>query len=217
MLRLRVLGAAVALLALAVVSAPVMAATPGAFSIGGNFGTGIYNNGDINDILEEDGADKLNSGWEYGGSLRYQVSPRLALDLEVNMMKPKVTIEGTGGDPDTDLSSPGMAIPLNLYYAVSANEKYTFNLFGGAGILSGSKLKLESNGTEDEVDAASSFYGQAGLEAQMMVSQQFALGARVLGRTAKAKVEDSDPAIDVDYTGFAFGIGARMSFGGGGE
>lgn len=210
-------SAAAALVALAVFVGPASAATPGTFSIGGNFGTGIYSNGDINDILEEGGQDKINSGWEYGGSLRYQMSPRLALDLEANFMKPAVTIEGTGGDPDTDLSTPGMAVPLSLYYQLSQNETTAFNIFGGAGIVTGAKLKVESDGDEDEVDAKSSFYGQAGLEAQYMVSQSFALGARAMGRMAKSEIEDTDPSLDIDYSGFAFSLGARMMFGGGGE
>ena len=208
---------AVALVALAAFVVPASAATPGTFSIGGNFGTGIYSNGDINDILEEGGQDKINSGWEYGGSLRYQMSPRLALDLEANFMKPAVTIEGSGTDPDTDVSTPGMAVPLSLYYQLSQNETTAFNIFGGAGIVTGAKLKLEADGgEEEEADAASSFYGQAGLEAQYMVSQSFALGARALGRMAKSEIEDSDPSIDIDYSGFAFSLGARMMFGGGG-
>jgi opacity protein-like surface antigen len=208
---------AVALVALAVFVSPASAAMPGTFSIGGNFGTGIYSNGDINDILEEGGQDKINSGWEYGGSLRYQMSPKLALDLEANFMNPAVTIEGTGGDPDTDISTPGMAVPLSLYYQLSQNETTAFNIFGGAGIVTGAKLKLESDGEEDEADAASSFYGQAGLEAQYMVSQSFALGARAMGRMAKSEIEDSDPSLDIDYSGFAFSLGARMMFGGGGS
>jgi opacity protein-like surface antigen len=212
---------AVALVALAACVAPASAATPGTFSIGGNFGTGMYSNSDLNDILESGGYDKVNSGWEYGGSLRYQMSPRMALDLEGNFMKPAVTLNGTGGDPDIHVSTPGMAVPLNLYYQLSQNETTAFNLFGGAGIVTGAKAKQKQEGSPDfEVDGKSSFYGQAGLEAQYMVSQSFALGARALGRMAKSELEKSDPSdptVEIDYSGFAFSLGARMSFGGGGS
>jgi hypothetical protein len=213
--RLRFLSIAfVALVALATAAAPSWSAGVGTFSIGANFGTGIYSNSDLNETIETSGIEELTSGWEYGGSLRYQVSPRLGLDLEVNRMNPASTTEDAG-NPDIEVSSPGMAIPLNLYYMLSQNDQYAFNLFGGAGLVTGGKFKAEQGGTETELDAKSSFYGQAGLEAQYMISPQFALGARVLGRTAKSEIEESDPSVDIDYTGFAFGVGARLSFGGG--
>jgi hypothetical protein len=47
------------------------------------------------------------------------------------------------------------------------------------------------------------------------MTPQFALGARFMGRMAKSEIEESDPSVDIDYTGFAFGLGVRMSFGGG--
>jgi hypothetical protein len=211
--------AALALVAVAAFAAPSWSAEAGTFSIGGNFGTGIYSHSDLNDIIEAGGGEEVTSGWEYGGSLRYQASPRLALDLELNLMNPSATTEGDPGDPDIEISTPAMAIPLNLYFTLSENDQYRFNLFGGAGLLSGAKLRVEVDPDDEETEGASSFYGQAGLEAQWMLSPQFALGARVLGRTAKATTETEDGTVeyDLDYTGVAFGLGARLSFGGGGE
>ena len=215
---LRLMFIAAAVLALASLAGPAAAAQQGTFSIGGNFGTGIYSNSDINDELEVSGYEEITSGWEYGGSLRYQVSPRIALDLEVNRMNPASTTE-VSGNPDVELSTPGLAIPLNLYFLLSENDQYAFNLFAGAGMVTSSKFKAEQGGIEDEVDAESSFYGQLGVEAQWMLSPQFSLGARALGRMAKAELEadPGDPTFDVDYSGVAFGLGARLSFGGGGE
>ena len=203
--------AAAAILALVVLTGPAHAATQGTWSLGANFGTGLYSNSDLNDALGTD-VEEITSGWEFGGSLRYQVSPRLGMDLEVNSMKPASTTESPG-NPDLELSTPGMAITVNPVYELSRNEKTAFNLFGGAGMVTGAKFQGESDGETEELDAATSFYGQAGLEAQFMMSPQFALGARAFGRMAKAEIEDT--TIDVDYSGFAFGIGARMSFGGG--
>jgi len=209
--------AALALVAVAAFVAPSWSAEKGTFSIGGNFGTGIYSMSDLNDDLELLGYEEVSSGWEYGGSLRYQVSPRLALDLEVNLMKPKSTTEDSP-DPDIEVETPAMAIPLSLYYTLSENDQYRFNLFGGAGLLSGAKLEASQGSDDAETESASSFYGHAGLEAQWMLSPQFSLGARVLGRTAKATTESEDglSEFDLDYTGVAFGLGARISFGGGG-
>lgn len=211
--------AAVALIALVAFVAPASAGMPGTFSVGGNFGTGIYSNSDLNDAPMMTGLEKVTSGWEYGGSLRYQVSPRLGLDLEANFMKPKSTTVAAGFE-DTKVTTSGVAIPLNLYYRMSENETTVFNLFGGAGIVTSAKAREQQGTFESETDGKSSFYGQAGLEAQYMVSPMFAFGARALGRMAKSELErtnPSDPAVDIDYSGFAFSLGARMSFGGGGE
>ena len=204
-----------ALVAVAVAVAPAWSAEPGTFSLGGNFGTGMYSNSDLNEALGPS-TEEITSGWEMGGSLRYQVTPRLALDLEVNRMKPASSTEDPG-NPDVELSTAGLAIPLNLYYTLSENDRYGFNMFGGAGMVTGASLHGEQDGNPSVVDleAKSSFYGQAGLEAQYMMSPQFALGARFMGRMAKSEIEESDPSVDIDYTGFAFGLGVRMSFGGG--
>jgi hypothetical protein len=206
--------AAAALLALAVLTGPADAATQGTWSLGANFGTATYSNTDLNDAIAP--VEELSSGWEFGGSLRYQVSPRLALDLEVNQMKPASTTEDPG-NPDLEVSTPAFAIPVNAVYELSRNEKTAFNLFGGAGMVTGAKFHAEQGGISDETDAASSFYGQAGLEAQWMMSQQFSLGARAMGRMAKAEIEDEVTPVDADYSGIGFGIGARMNFGGTGE
>lgn len=213
------LASAIALVALFGAVAPSAAAEKGTFSIGGNFGTGMYSNSDLNDELGSS-SEEIKSGWEIGGSLRYQVSPRLGLDLEVNRMKPASSTPDPG-NPDIKLSTPGMAIPLNLYYLLSENDKYAFNLFGGAGLVTGAKLHGEQEGNPTEIDYATkaSFYGQAGVETQWRVAPTFALTARALGRMAKAEIDD--PAIteqiDLDYSGFAFGVGARLMFGGGGQ
>jgi hypothetical protein len=211
--------AAAALVAVAAFAAPSWSAEKGTFSIGGNFGTGIYSNSDLNDALELQGVEEVSSGWEYGGSLRYQASPRLALDLEANLMNPKSTTE-IPGESDLEVSTPGLAIPLSLYYTLTENDQYVFNLFGGAGLVTGVKGKQEGGGFADyESESGSGFYGHAGLEAQWMLSPQFSLGARALGRTAKADIEGDTPDDDfeIDYTGVAFGLGARLWFGGGGE
>lgn len=210
-------GTAVALLALAAGTSPALAATPGTFSIGGNFGTGIYSNSDLNDSLEVYGFEEVSSGWELGGSLRYQISPKVALDLEANSLNPKSSTEIPGED-ELELSTPALAVPLNLYVTLSENDQYRFNVFAGAGVLSGVKVKREGGGfIESESETASSFYGQGGLEAQMMVSPQFALTARALGRLAKATIEEDDDEFDVDLSGVAFGLGARIAFGDTGE
>ncbi len=203
----RLLGITAALLLVS--SLPAAAATKGMWSLGANFGTGMYSNSELNDNLGS-GIEEVTSGWEYGGELRYQVSPKWAIGLEANRMTPKSTSEDPGGD--IDVSTPGMAIPVNVVYNLSENDKFSFNMFGGGGMVTGAKLRAEQGTDETELNAASSFYGQAGLEADWMMSPTFSLGARVLGRTAKSEIDDT--TVNIDYSGLAFGLGARFLFGG---
>ena len=211
--------AAAALVAAAALPFPAMAATPGVFSLGLNLGTGIYSNSDINDVLEANDFEEITGGWEYGGSLRYQVSPKIGLDLEVNRIDPSSTTD-IPGEPEVEFSTPAMAVPLNLVYELSSNDTNVFNLFGGPGILTGAKFRAEQDPDEEESDAGTAFYGQIGLEALWKLSPTFALGARALGRTASTEIDDPDNDLDgfeMNYGGIAFGLGARVFFGGGGE
>jgi hypothetical protein len=204
--------AASVLLAVAVAAAPASAAK-GEFSIGGNVGVGFYSMGEINDALVEDDFEEISSGMEFGGSLRYQVSERAALDLEVNRLNPKSTTEDPGF-PDIEFSAPALAIPLNLVYTLSENDQYRFNLIAGAGLLSGAKLRGVQGPVELESDSASGFLGQAGFETMWKLSPQFALTARALGRMGSASLDDED--VDASYSGGVLGLGLRASFGGSG-
>jgi hypothetical protein len=73
------------------------------------------------------GFKKVKSGWEYGGSIRYGVSPKASLDLEVNSMNPKSTTPNSSGD--IHAKTPGIAIPLSLYYNLGNSGKSDFDFF----------------------------------------------------------------------------------------
>src|SRR5690348_8254999 len=122
--------AAVAAIALALGNAPASAAK-GMWSIGGNFGTGTYSNSDLNDILKAQSPprDEVKSGWEYGGSLRYGVSSKLSIDAELNAIKGSATTTNPSSDGDEHWRTQGMALPVNLVYALSQNESFMFNVF----------------------------------------------------------------------------------------
>jgi hypothetical protein len=205
-----------AAMALGFVSGPAFAAE-GQFSIGGNFGTGIYSNSDLNKLLKAATPPRkeVKSGWEYGGSLRYGVSSKLALDLEANSINGKATTTNPSGDGDEHWRTKGLAIPLNLYYALAQNDDYNFNFFAGAGPMVSSKLHASDNSTDIKSDNKTVFYGQAGFEGQFMLGQKVALGARALGRIAKVKDVkvggvSSSPPLNLDLSGAAFGIGLRV-------
>ena len=223
-MQLRYRGALVAGLVFALslgLSAGAAHAAKGQFSIGGNFGTGIYSNSDINDLLKTASPPRkeIKSGWEYGGSLRYGISNKVSLDAEVNSIKAKATTTNPSSNGDEKWAVKGIAVPVNIVLALSQNDKYTFNLFAGAGPLLSAKLTAEDNTSSIKSDSQTTFTAQGGFEGMVLVSPQFAITARALGRTAK--ISDikiggmsSTPQLDGDLSGAAFSLGLRVLFGG---
>jgi hypothetical protein len=217
-----------ALLAVAVVAAAALAvssgsalAAKGQFSIGGNFGTSITDGGAFNDSLKASIGDPpyedIAGDWDFGGSLRYGISDKASLDLEVNAIKAKGTTEVP---PDKlEATVKGIAMPLNLYYALSSNESFDFNFYIGAGPLLSTKWQLDANSTHEESESKTSLFAQAGFEGQYKVAKQFALTARAGGRLAKASdvawTDDPTTTFDVDMSGIAFSVGLRAFLGGG--
>lgn len=193
-------------------------AAKGQWSIGGNFGVGFYSGGSYNDSLKANGYKKVSHGLEYGGSLRYGVSPKLSLDYEVLSINGKGTT--TSVTPKFQAEVNGIATPINLYYQLSQNDSHTLSLFGGVGPMLKTSWSTKQGDTETVSKTKTTFYGQAGLEGQWKASKKFALTARALGRFAKAKnvPEDTDPTntFDVSMNGFALSVGMRLFFGGSG-
>jgi hypothetical protein len=211
------LAAALALLTALAVS-PALAAK-GQFSIGGNFGTSITNGGAFNDSLKASIGSPpykdISGDWDFGGSLRYGISPKASLDLELNAIKAK----GVSSESGTTLtaSEKGLATSLNLYYALSQNESFDFNFFIGAGPLLSAKWDLKDNlGGHEEGSSKTGLYAQGGLEGQYKLAKQFALSARVFGRLAKVNdvtwTDDPTTKFDINMSGLAFSVGARAFF-----
>jgi hypothetical protein len=222
---------AIVIAASVALAAPASAAK-GQWSIGGNFGVGMYSNTAINDTLDAafEGSGvtpkHVKSGWEYGGSLRYGISPKASLDYEVNLMNGKGTTDAnaTAGTPEIEVKTTGIAGPLSLYYELGKSEKSIFNFFVGVGPMYGTKWKVTAKSNPEVVTEAKSktgLYAHAGFEGDYMLSKSVAITARALGRYAKAKdVEWTDPAdatntqkIDVNLSGGAFSLGLRAFFG----
>lgn len=203
-------------------SAPALAAK-GQFSIGGNFGTSITNGGAFNDSLKafigSPPYKEISGDWDFGGSIRYGLSDKASLDLEFNKIKAKS--KTTVSPDELTASEEALAIPLNLVYALSTNDNYDFNLVIGAGLMTGTKWKLEETGTSpgsEESKSKSAFYGQGGFEGIYKLSPQFGITARALGRLAKANdlewTDDPTTKFDVNMSGVAFSVGLRAFFGG---
>ena len=208
-----------ALLALTLFAVPASAA-PGTWSLGANFGVGTYSNSDLNDQLEAGGVKAVKDGWEFGGTIRRGLSTKTSLELEGMMMDGKSTTEE--GTATLDFHTKGIAMPVNMLYALSQNDTHDFSLLVGAGPvfnMHGSQT-FEDTGVSVEGETASktAFMAQGGFEGDYLLSRQFALSGRVLGRYAKAgdvdinKDDPSDGTIDLDHSGFAFSLGMRMFF-----
>ena len=216
--------AVLAAVGLACLSASANAAEHGKWSIGGNFGVGTYSAGDANDYLESAGFEKISDGWEFGGTLRTALSPKASLELEGMSLNAKSS--NTTGNTDYEAHIKGFALPLNLLYGLSQNDKNEFSLLVGAGAvlnMKGTSRATDPSETfEGETESKTAFMAQGGLEADHFFSPQFAVAARALGRYAKASnvaIDKNNPTfgnIDLDMSGFAFSLGLRMYFGGGG-
>jgi hypothetical protein len=194
-------------------------AAKGQWSIGGNIGVGFYSGGSYNDSLKANGYEKVSHGLEYGGSVRYGVSPKLSLDYEVLSINGKGTTSSV--TPHFQAEVNGMATPINLYYELSHKDSRTLSLFGGAGPMFKTSWSTKQGDSETVSKTKTTFYGQAGLEGELRVSNKFAFTARALGRLAKAKdvAEDTDPTntFDVSMNGVALSAGTRFFFGGSGH
>jgi hypothetical protein len=217
--------------ALAAVSTPAHAAK-GEWSIGGNFGVGMYSNTAINDSLDRIFASSgvspkhVKSGWEYGGSIRYGISPKASLDYEVNLLNGKATTDAdaTAGTPEFTAKTTGIAGPLSLYINLSSNDKDDIDFFIGAGPMYSTKWKFEVKGSSPttlEAKSKTGLYAHLGFEAEHHLSKSLSISARALGRYAKASdvtyTDPTDPSVqykaDVNLSGAAFAIGLREHFG----
>ena len=210
--------AAFAAVALVFSTAPAFAAK-GQWSLGGNFGVGTYSNGDFNDELEASGFEKVKDGYEFGGTLRRGMSDKMGLEIEGMAINGKSSTDVSGSD--VNWHTKGFATPVNLLIGVSQNDKYDFNAIVGAGPMWSAKFTADDGTTSIESGSKTTFMGQGGFEGDYMMSRQFALSGRVLGRYAKASdvdVDKDDPSagtVDLDMSGFSFNLGLRVFFGGG--
>ena len=193
-------------------------AAKGQWSLGGNFGIGFYGMGQVNDTLKANGLDDIKDGIEYGGTLRYGIAPTKSLEVEANWLNgdSKTDILGT----ELKINAKALALPLNLLFQISENDKYKLHFLIGAGPLLSTKITQEAGGASDETASKTSFMAQGGFEGDMYLSPTVALTARALGRYAKASDVDlnaDDPAdgsTDIDFSGASLSLGLRVFFGG---
>lgn len=212
----RAQGALIGIASVVLMSFGTAHAATGQYSIGGNLGVGFYSGGSFNNSLAASGYKKVSQGWEYGGSLRYGISDRVALDYEVLNMNGKGRTKTV--TPEFQAESNGIATPVSLYYELSKNDSYSFGIFGGAGPMFKTSWSTKQGPMSAESRTKTALYAHAGFEGQWKLSKKFAVTSRALARIAKAKQleETTDPAtrFDVSMSGTAFSLGFRAFFGG---
>jgi hypothetical protein len=211
-------------------------------SVGAWYGYGRYGLKQVNDGIRAFesgppypilGTDEIKGDPEFGGSVRFPLGPRLALEVELVRFNSSVS---DSGRPSTWYNYPTRfqvtAVPLvfNLHYAMRSSPRMRLDTFAGAGPMLVTELLWTRNDhtsqeQQGQFGSKTGFYGQLGLEGEYMVHARLGLNARVLGRLARTPdlIEPSrayQPAYmesfvgrDVDFSGFGFDLGLRLYIG----
>jgi hypothetical protein len=186
------------------------------WSVGGALGGGSYSNDRFNNA-QPVGTEAIRSGHEFGGSLRCEISPRWALELEATRMRGSGTTTNHFFEQDvvpfTSVHTEETAVPLNVILRFAGTRTASLRVFAGGGLLTGARWRTTLPGRLEESSASVTRpYAQGGLEAGWKVHQGFELTGRVLGRLAQANhVLTSDGSdLAIDHTGFAIALGGRF-------
>lgn len=207
-------GIVAATIVVACLSISTLATAAPVWLVGGTFGGGWYSNQRFN-ASQPPGTESIKSGREFGASLRCQLSPRWAVELEATHMHGSATTRNSLLNLPQTVHTEATAIPLNAILCLAGTGTASLRVLAGGGLLTGARWRSTWT-AETEVNQSSKSvtrpYGQAGLEAAWRHDDRFEVTGRVLGRLAQANhvltVDGSDTAID--HTGIAFTLGARF-------
>jgi hypothetical protein len=193
-----------------------------------SYGTGSGDNKDMAEIAVAGGGnDKYSSKPQFGGAVRFPISPRLSLELELQRLR-ATDVDGNAPPNDVRYEITAYPLSLSLIHSTYSKSKFRLNLFAGAGLLSSATSTIQfSNfgGTPLTISGQKSGgYFHGGLETEVLLHPRVALTGRVMGRYAKAdKVLDDFSFLAygtaslkdraVDFSGFAATIGLRAYIG----
>lgn len=200
-------------------------------SIAFTFGTGSGDNKDMAEIaVEGGGEDKYTSKPQLSGSVRFPVSQRWSLDLELQRLR--ATNKDAILPPNTAIYEiTAYPLSLSLYYSTFSTRMFRVNVFAGGGLLSSaiSKIDLLLNFGSGDVPVSVSGektggYFHGGLETEVLLHPRVALSGRVLGRSATASEVLDEYGFDaygsaslkdrkIDFSGFAATLGLRAYIG----
>lgn len=197
-------------------------------SLAFSFGVGSGKNEDMGDLPAAGGGpNEFDTKPSFGGSVRFPLSPRLSLDLEMQRFRAtqKDTFPETQGGRFEITQLP---VSISLYHATLLRTKWRVNTFIGAGAVmpATSTIFFFFGPTERAsiTDERTGFYAHAGLEGEFLATPRFAITGRVMGRTAKTsglykgstlEIWGTTPIAnrDVDFSGFGAQLGVRAYIG----
>jgi len=193
-----------------------------------SFGTGSGKNTDMGEIAKSlGGPGEYKVKPQIGGSVRFPISPRMSLELELQRLR-AVTDNGEAPPNRIDFEVSGYPMSLSLYYTQFSSRLFRVSVFGGGGLLATAESKLDlgealGSGVSITVtDQRSGAYFHGGLEAEYVATPRVTVAARVLGSYAQANKVFNDVDLDtgvswknrkIDFSGFAATLGLRAYIG----
>jgi len=200
-------------------------------SLSFNFGSGSGDNEDMAEIaVAGNGEDKYTTKPQIGGSVRFPITQRLSLDLELQRLR--ATNKDAIPEPNTaHYEITAYPLSLSLYHSTFTSRYLRLNLFAGGGLLSSaiSRIDLMLNFGSGDVPVSvagekTGSYFHGGLEAEVLVHPRVSLAGRLMGRSAKAEKVLDEYGFDaygsaslkdrtIDFSGFAATLGLRAYIG----
>ncbi len=196
-----------------------------------SWGRGSGDNKDMAEIaVAGGGSDKYDVKPQFGGSVRFPITQRLSLDLELQELRAKD--KDTSPEPYTaHYEITAYPISLSLYHSTYSTRLVHLNLFAGGGLLSSaiSRIDLQLDFGSGQIPVSISgqktgAYFHGGLEGEFLVHPRIAVTGRVMGRYAKADKVLDEYGFDaygtaslknrsIDFSGFAATLGLRAYIG----
>jgi hypothetical protein len=196
-------------------------------SLAFHYGIGSGDNSDLAEIAAAGGGDDAyDVDPSFGGAVRFPVTPRWSLEIEMQRFH-ATNADTFPGDNQALYEISALPLTLSLYYAAITNPKWRINVFGGVGSLLAATSSIRFNlgtVTLSVSDQTNGIYGHGGLEGEYLVHPRFAAYGRVLGRVATASNVYKDNELeaygtaplkdrDVSFSGFGAHVGLRAYIG----
>lgn len=194
-------------------------------SLAFNVGWGNGDNTDMGGMSSQlDAPDKYNAETQFGGAVRFPVSPKLLLEVELQRFRAtnQSTLPLDQGGAEFEITA--LPISLSLYYPAYTMHWLRLNVFAGGGILTTatSSITLDLSNIPVTISGQKNGpYFHGGLEAEVLLHPRFTLSGRVMGRSAKVDDVMSELSFNpdlfadraIDFSGFAATIGLRAYIG----
>ncbi len=197
-------------------------------SLSFSYGRGSGDNKDMAEIaVAGGGKDKYDAKPQLGGAVRFPVTQRFALELELQRLR-ATDVDGNVAPNDARYEITAYPLSLSLIHSTFTSRMFRVNLFAGGGLLSSAISAIEFGnfgGTPITVSGQKNgSYFHGGLETEFLMHPRLALTGRVMGRAAKAdKVLDEFSFLaygtaslkdrTVDFSGISASVGLRAYIG----